>query len=108
MASGDDRRQGSLSPAAAQAMASVSGVLLKLHQVSELETRLEELEANPIQTTNNSPISTPPIDWPQPLASEAFHGLAGDVVKAIEPHTETDPAPMLVNLLGQFGNIVGA
>jgi hypothetical protein len=45
--------------------------------------------------------------WPKPLAPEAFYGLAGDVVKAIFPHTESDPASLLLNVLGMFGNAVG-
>ncbi|MFC1944493.1 hypothetical protein ACFLX5_03240 [Chloroflexota bacterium] len=32
------------------------------------------------------------IHWPNPLEEEAFYGLAGDVVRAIAPHTEADPA----------------
>jgi hypothetical protein len=28
--------------------------------------------------------------WPE-LAPEALHGLAGDFVRMIEPHTEADP-----------------
>ena len=28
--------------------------------------------------------------WPNPLESPAFHGLAGDLVKTILPHTEAD------------------
>ena len=46
-------------------------------------------------------------DWPQPLGEEAFHGLAGDVVRTIEPHTEADPAALLLHFLVAFGNIVG-
>jgi hypothetical protein len=45
--------------------------------------------------------------WPEPLASEAFHGLAGEIVHAIEPHTEADPAALLIQLLTAFGNVVG-
>jgi hypothetical protein len=40
------------------------------------------------------------------LAQEAFYGLAGDVVRAIEPHTEADPAALLINFLAYFGNAV--
>ncbi len=32
--------------------------------------------------------------WPEPLADEAFYGLAGDIVRTIEPHTEADPAAL--------------
>lgn len=45
--------------------------------------------------------------WPEPLADEAFHGLAGDVVKTIDPHTEADPAAILTNFLTSFGSAVG-
>lgn len=45
--------------------------------------------------------------WPQPLAADAYHGLAGDVVHAIEPHTEADPAALLVTFLCYFGGCLG-
>jgi hypothetical protein len=47
------------------------------------------------------------IAWPDELASEAFHGIAGDFVRAIEPHTEADPASILIQFLVGFGNMVG-
>ncbi|MEH7610769.1 DUF3987 domain-containing protein [Gottfriedia acidiceleris] len=37
----------------------------------------------------------------------AFHGLAGDVVRAIDPHTEADPMATLITFLIAFGNIIG-
>ena len=46
------------------------------------------------------------VRWPT-LAKEAFHGLPGDIVKAIEPQTEADPVAVLVNLLAAFGNAAG-
>jgi len=45
--------------------------------------------------------------WPEPLAAEAYHGLAGEIVQAIEPHTEADPAALLLQLLTGFGSIIG-
>jgi len=36
-----------------------------------------------------------------------YYGLAGQIVKAIEPHTEADPIAILIQLLTAFGNIVG-
>ena len=47
-----------------------------------------------------------PSPWPL-LADEALQGLPGEIVKAIEPHTEADPVAILVNLLSAFGNAVG-
>ncbi len=51
----------------------------------------------------------PPGDrtWPAPLATEAFHGLAGVIVNAIAPQTEADPAALLVQLLAAFGSVIG-
>lgn len=45
-------------------------------------------------------------EWPRPLAEQAFHGIAGEIVRAIEPHTEADPAALLFQLLTGFGNLV--
>jgi hypothetical protein len=45
--------------------------------------------------------------WPDPLDRQAFYGLAGEIVSAIEPHTEADPAALLIQLLVGFGNLVG-
>jgi hypothetical protein len=44
--------------------------------------------------------------WPT-LDDAALHGLAGDIVRAIEPHTEADPAVLLFNVLVSFGNAAG-
>lgn len=41
------------------------------------------------------------------LESEALHGLAGDLVKAIDPYTEADPVAVLATILLMFGNVVG-
>jgi hypothetical protein len=46
-------------------------------------------------------------EYPSPLAPAAFNGLAGEVVRRIEPHTEADPAALLFQLLAGFGNLVG-
>jgi hypothetical protein len=44
--------------------------------------------------------------WPT-LDPAALHGLAGDAVRLLEPHTEADPAGLLVCLLAAFGSAVG-
>lgn len=46
-------------------------------------------------------------DWPDPLNDDAYHGLAGDIVRTIAPHTESDPAAILIQLLTAFGNCIG-
>jgi len=47
-----------------------------------------------------------PPPWPE-LAEEALQGLPGDIVRAIESHTEADKVAVLANLLAGFGNAVG-
>jgi len=44
--------------------------------------------------------------WPDPLAAAAFHGSAGDIVRTIGPHTESDPAALLIQSLVAFGNVI--
>ena len=46
-------------------------------------------------------------EWPKPLAGPAFHGLAGEIVHAIENDTEADPAALLLQVLAAFGSMVG-
>lgn len=43
----------------------------------------------------------------EPLGEDAFHGLAGEIVREIEPHSEADPAAILVQFIAAFGNAVG-
>jgi hypothetical protein len=37
------------------------------------------------------------------LAPEALYGLAGEIVHRLEPHSEADPAALLVSTLATFG-----
>jgi hypothetical protein len=46
-------------------------------------------------------------EWPI-LADPALYGLAGDVVRAVEPHSEADPTAVLMQFLTAFGNVIGA
>jgi hypothetical protein len=50
------------------------------------------------------PLSDP--SWPI-LANEALHGVAGDIVRAVDPYTEADPVAVLSHALVAFGNLVG-
>jgi hypothetical protein len=50
-------------------------------------------------------------DHPEPERPEinpaAYHGLAWDVVSAIDPETESDPVAILLQFLTSFGNAIG-
>jgi hypothetical protein len=45
--------------------------------------------------------------WPDPLAEEAYYGLAGEIVRVLEPASEADPAALLLQTLVGVGNLVG-
>ena len=45
-------------------------------------------------------------EWPT-IRDDAYHGLAGEVVETIRPHTEADPVAILIQFLACAGNIIG-
>jgi hypothetical protein len=47
-----------------------------------------------------------PDDWPAPPHA-SYHGLAGEIVNTIAPHTEADPVAILSQLLVAFGAAIG-
>lgn len=93
---------------------------------ADLRNQLEP-QTNGKPTPNNGPAAKPfrskaPIEsmspetnvvsaqkdpWPDPLASEAFYGLTGEIVRTIEPHSEADPVALLMQTLIAFGNLIG-
>ncbi len=71
----------------------------------------EEQEPSPAFEQPYPASPTPPPQqrdcaWPT-LAAAALHGIAGTVVRTIAPHTEADPAAILLQFLAAFGNLVG-
>jgi hypothetical protein len=44
--------------------------------------------------------------WPV-LHADALHGLAGELIRTLEPHTEADPVGLLLTFLACFGSVVG-
>ena len=48
-----------------------------------------------------------PPGWPAPPDPAAYHGLIGEIVTKIAPHTEADPVAILTQLLVAFGAAVG-
>jgi hypothetical protein len=65
---------------------------------------------------NPQPLSPPPADskpyaaagdgWPT-LHEDAYHGLAGQIIRAIAPESEADPVGVLLSLLVATGNAIG-
>ncbi|MDQ3694143.1 MAG: bifunctional DNA primase/polymerase [Chloroflexota bacterium] len=55
-------------------------------------------------SSSERPMSAAPFPKLDPAA---LHGLAGDVVRALDPHTEGDPVAVLTNYLAMVGNAIG-
>ncbi|HEX4796176.1 MAG TPA: hypothetical protein VH370_20470 [Humisphaera sp.] len=51
-------------------------------------------------------VPTSEKEWPE-LHVDALHGLPGAFVVQTEPHTEADPAAVLIQLLASFGSAAG-
>jgi hypothetical protein len=80
--------------------------LLGDHGETVVEKAREWLGIKIRLSAQDVPIPEPP-PWPAPPGEEAFHGLAGDIVRAIEPVSEADPTALLVQVLVAFGNVIG-
>ena len=48
----------------------------------------------------------PAPPWPV-MADDAYHGITGEVVKTIEPHSEGDPVALMLQFLTLAGNVIG-
>jgi hypothetical protein len=57
--------------------------------------------------TSTRKILPVPSGWPEPPDAAAYHGLAGEIVWALAPHTEADPVAVLVQLLVACGALIG-
>jgi hypothetical protein len=92
--------------------------VLKLAELYQQEAKrrrehaLEREEREAIQAEDSpepSGVDLEPVvtGWPAPLEPDALHGLAGDVVRTLGPHTEADPTAILFQTLTAFGSAVG-
>src|SRR5947208_2889013 len=78
--------------------------------MNTLATDWKEIESAELVSPSDSQSASATFhaeSYPQPMDTSAFHGLAGEIVRRIEPHTEADPAALLFQLLAGFGNVVG-
>jgi hypothetical protein len=48
-----------------------------------------------------------PNRWPEDPDPAACYGLAGEFVRALEPHTEASSVALLIQFLLSFGNVIG-
>jgi hypothetical protein len=82
--------------------------LLHIHSGDRTSAELIEMETVALASlqagrNHEEPPTVP--SWPDPIHDDGFHGVAGDLVRAIEPHTEADPAALLVQFLVAWGSL---
>jgi Bifunctional DNA primase/polymerase, N-terminal/Primase C terminal 1 (PriCT-1) len=83
----------------AQGLSSLNSLSSQNGEKSEEPVLASEEELNSLFSLNSQPTLQ--------LREEAFHGLAGTLVRLISPHTESDEAALLMQLLTYFGAVVG-
>jgi hypothetical protein len=78
-----------------------------LQEIEKLITVTARAEAASDQPENTSLISHFSLFSHPELNEAALHGLAGELVNAILPHSESDPASLLLHFLTGYGNVIG-
>ena len=75
----------------------------------EQQERDDPQEPNPDEDSEPSLALQPRPSAPPPpaLTDDALYGLAGLAVRSLAPHTEADPAAILLQFLAAFGNLIG-
>jgi hypothetical protein len=73
---------------------------------ASVEAELARIRQERRDRERRAPARPPAPAWPQ-MDDAAFHGLAGQVVHTIEPHSEADPVAILLQFLVCVGNVIG-
>jgi hypothetical protein len=76
-----------------------------LPRLAEWVIAKERAKTSPATPTATAP-SAKASDWPE-MDDAAFHGLPGEIVRLIAPHTESDPVAILLQTLVYAGNAIG-
>lgn len=70
--------------------------------LGEYETMVDQAVGLEAPTTGS-----PEPPWPV-MAPEAYHGLVGEFVRAVEPYSEADPVGLLLHTLAGAGFLIGS
>jgi hypothetical protein len=74
------------------------------------QTEIAKVQADKFRNSSSQQPTepTPKIrEYPKPPHKAAYRGVAGELVWAIEPHSEADPIALLIQFLTAFGNAIG-
>ena len=77
-----------------------------LPEPDPLDYTVEEFSPRKKSNGKGAEPSYAPTPWPT-MDPAAYHGLAGEVVSTILPHTEADSVALLLQYLVSFGNVIG-
>lgn len=80
------------------------GIRPTVEIITDAATKFRELADNVTPTREVAPTIA---QWPSPIGDTALIGIAGDVVRLVEPCSEADPAALLLQFLVGFGNLIG-
>lgn len=70
-------------------------------EVFEQAKKYSDKEAFDIDSKENK------TSWPSPINEAALHGIAGEFIRLVEPHSEADPVYLLTGFLTAFGSLIG-
>lgn len=83
-------------------------------QLRVFEATAEKIGAPISENMATIPVSKRDLDpmltinpWPDPLNEAAYHGLAGEFVRMVEPESEADPVAILLQFLTAAGSVIG-
>lgn len=88
-------------------LAGHAGDLPAMRQAGNLSAAVLQRAPLMVRTTGVEVTSSNSPAWPDPPGQDAYYGLAGHLVNAIDPHTESDRVAILVQMLAAFGNAIG-
>jgi hypothetical protein len=77
------------------------------HPAAELLARAGDRLSRVEQEREEEPEFTGLRPWPDPPDPAISHGLAGEIIALLAPHTESDPMAILGQFLVCFGNVIG-
>jgi hypothetical protein len=85
-----------------------AGSTASLFDVPATVVEEPEVATHPASQEASVPPPAPPAAGPRPtLGDDAWHGLAADIVRVLDPSTEADPQAVLFVLLAMIGNYFG-
>ena len=79
-----------------------------LEAADDVSVILDRAKSSILALAKDSMHTVPADDWPAPMSEEAFHGLAGEFVRLVEPHTEADRVALLGNFIVGSGALFGS